>query len=101
GDREGGGRRPPPPRVWRGGGARAVPPPRLSDLRESGALEQDADVIVFIHRPGLYKENPSDAEKNLTDVIIGKQRNGPTDKVQLVFKPEYTRFEDLSPRGQF
>jgi replicative DNA helicase len=74
--------------------------PRLSDLRESGALEQDADVIVFLHRPGLYKENPSDAEKNLTDVIIGKQRNGPTDKLQLVFKPEYTRFEDLSPRGQ-
>ena len=75
--------------------------PRLSDLRESGALEQDADVIVFLHRPGLYKENPSDVEKNLTDVIIGKQRNGPTDKVQLVFKPEYTRFEDLSQRGQF
>jgi replicative DNA helicase len=75
--------------------------PRLSDLRESGALEQDADVIVFLHRPGLYKENPSDVEKNLTDVIIGKQRNGPTDKVQLVFKPEYTRFEDLSARGQF
>jgi replicative DNA helicase len=75
--------------------------PQLSDLRESGALEQDADVIVFLHRPGLYKENPSDVEKNLTDVIIGKQRNGPTDKVQLVFKPEYTRFEDLSPRGQF
>jgi len=74
--------------------------PRLSDLRESGALEQDADVIVFLHRPGLYKENPSDVEKNLTDVIIGKQRNGPTDKIQLVFKPEYTRFEDLSPRGQ-
>ncbi len=72
--------------------------PRLSDLRESGALEQDADVIVFLHRPGLYKENPSDVEKNMTDVIIGKQRNGPTDKVQLVFKPEYTRFEDLSPR---
>jgi replicative DNA helicase len=72
--------------------------PRLSDLRESGALEQDADVIVFLHRPGLYKENPADAEKNLTDVIIGKQRNGPTDKIQLVFKPEYTRFEDMARR---
>jgi len=72
--------------------------PRLSDLRESGALEQDADVIVFLHRPGLYKENPAEAEKNLTDVIIGKQRNGPTDKVQLVFKPEYTRFEDMARR---
>jgi replicative DNA helicase len=81
--------------------ARGDSSPRLSDLRESGALEQDADVIVFLHRPGLYKENPSDAEKNLTDVIIGKQRNGPTDKVQLVFKPEYTRFEDRSSRDQF
>jgi replicative DNA helicase len=78
--------------------ARGDGAPRLSDLRESGALEQDADVIVFLHRPGLYKENPSDAEKNLTDVIIGKQRNGPTDKIQLVFKPEYTRFEDRSSR---
>jgi len=74
--------------------------PRLSDLRESGALEQDADVIVFLHRPGLYKEGASEVDRNLTDVIIGKQRNGPTDKLQLVFKPEYTRFEDLSPRGQ-
>jgi replicative DNA helicase len=78
--------------------ARGDSSPRLSDLRESGALEQDADVIVFLHRPGLYKENPADAERNLTDVIIGKQRNGPTDKVQLVFKPEYTRFEDMARR---
>jgi replicative DNA helicase len=78
--------------------ARGDSSPRLSDLRESGALEQDADVIVFLHRPGLYKENPADAEKNLTDVIIGKQRNGPTDKIQLVFKPEYTRFEDMARR---
>ena len=78
--------------------ARGDSQPRLSDLRESGALEQDADVIVFLHRPGLYKDNPADAEKNLTDVIVGKQRNGPTDKIQLVFKPEYTRFEDMARR---
>ncbi|HEY6414878.1 MAG TPA: DnaB-like helicase C-terminal domain-containing protein, partial [Acidimicrobiales bacterium] len=78
--------------------ARGDSSPRLSDLRESGALEQDADVIVFLHRPGLFKDNPSDADKNLTDVIIGKQRNGPTDKIQLVFKPEYTRFEDMARR---
>jgi replicative DNA helicase len=78
--------------------ARGESSPRLSDLRESGALEQDADVIIFVHRPGLYKENPAEAEKNLTDVIIGKQRNGPTDKLQLVFKPEYTRFEDMARR---
>jgi replicative DNA helicase len=75
--------------------------PRLSDLRESGALEQDADVIMFLHRPGLYKQNPDEAERNLTDVIIGKQRNGPTGTVQLVFKPEYTRFETLARHSQF
>ncbi|MBI2466787.1 MAG: replicative DNA helicase [Candidatus Rokubacteria bacterium] len=75
--------------------------PRLSDLRESGALEQDADVIVFLHRPGFYKEDPPETERNITEVIIGKQRNGPTDKLQLLFKTEYTRFEEITPRGQF
>jgi len=71
--------------------------PRLSDLRESGALEQDADVIMFLYR----KENPPDAEAGTTDLVIGKQRNGPTGKLELVFKAEYTRFEDLARRGQF
>ncbi|HEV8309493.1 MAG TPA: replicative DNA helicase [Methylomirabilota bacterium] len=80
--------------------ARGESSPRLSDLRESGALEQDADVIIFLHRSGLYKENAAEAERNLTDVIIGKQRNGPTDKIPLVFKPEYTRFEEMTPREQ-
>jgi replicative DNA helicase len=81
--------------------ARGDSSPRLSDLRESGALEQDADVIMFLHRPGLYKQNADEAERNLTDVIIGKQRNGPTGTVQLVFKPEYTRFETLARHSQF
>jgi replicative DNA helicase len=71
--------------------------PRLSDLRESGALEQDADLIMFLYR----KEGPADAEPGLTDLIIGKHRNGPTGKLDLVFKAEYTRFEDVARRAQF
>ena len=70
--------------------------PRLSDLRESGALEQDADVIMFLHRPGAYRDDPT--EENLTELKIGKQRNGPLGTVQLVFKAEYTRFESLAAR---
>ena len=73
--------------------------PRLSDLRESGALEQDADVIMFLHRPGAYRDDP--AEENITELRIGKQRNGPLGSVQLVFKAEYTRFESLTARAQF
>ena len=68
--------------------------PKLSDLRESGALEQDADLIMFLYR----KETPPDAESGTTDLSIGKHRNGPTGALKLVFKSEYTRFEDLSPR---
>jgi len=68
--------------------------PRLSDLRESGALEQDADLIMFLSR----KEAPPDGEVGTTDLVIGKHRNGPTDILKLVFKAEYTRFEDLSRR---
>jgi replicative DNA helicase len=68
--------------------------PKLSDLRESGALEQDADLIMFLYR----KENPPEAESGTTDLSIGKHRNGPTGSLKLVFKSEYTRFEDLSPR---
>jgi replicative DNA helicase len=74
--------------------------PRLSDLRESGALEQDADVIMFLHRPGAYRDDP--AEENVTELRIGKQRNGPLGTVPLVFKAEYTRFETLATeRSQF
>jgi len=67
--------------------------PILSDLRESGAIEQDADLVAFLYRDELY--NPNTADKNITEVIIQKQRNGPTGVVKLYFKKEYTRFENL------
>jgi replicative DNA helicase len=70
--------------------------PQLSDLRESGALEQDADLIIFLYRPERYKEQseiPPD-QQNLAEVIVGKQRNGPTDTVRLTFIPQYASFEN-------
>jgi replicative DNA helicase len=70
--------------------------PRLSDLRESGALEQDADLIMFLAR----KENAPDAEAGTTDLVIGKHRNGPTGRLELVFNAEYTRFDNLAPPGR-
>jgi len=66
--------------------------PRLSDLRESGALEQDADLIMFLAR----KEGGPDSEVGTTELVIGKHRNGPTGKVELVFNAEYTRFDNLA-----
>ncbi len=68
--------------------------PRLSDLRESGALEQDADVVVFIYREEYYK--PKSNKKGIAEVTIGKQRNGPTGTLELAFLKEYTRFENLA-----
>jgi replicative DNA helicase len=71
--------------------------PLLSDLRESGSIEQDADVVAFIHRESYYnrdkEENPED--KNTAEIIIAKQRNGPTGTVDLAFLSQYTRFENL------
>jgi replicative DNA helicase len=75
--------------------------PMLSDLRESGAIEQDADVVMFIHRPNFFKKSDevSMEERGETDLIIAKQRNGPTDTVKLVFRGAYTRFESRAPDG--
>jgi len=68
--------------------------PVLSDLRESGAIEQDADVVIFLSRPEYYDKDTD--QKNVCDVIIAKQRNGPTDRFTLGWSGEYTRFSDLA-----
>jgi len=71
--------------------------PRMSDLRESGSIEQDADVIMLLHREDYYHRGEKDWEaNNAADVIIAKQRNGPTGVVTLRFLEKFTRFENAS-----
>jgi len=78
---------------------RTPPIPQLADLRESGSIEQDADIVTFIYRPGYYEpDNPDVA--NITDLIIAKHRNGPVGKVQLYFHPERLRFMSLDKRHE-
>jgi replicative DNA helicase len=71
--------------------------PMMSDLRESGAIEQDADVIMFIYRDEVYNKT-DDSKKGLAEVIIAKQRNGPIDTINLTFLSEFTRFENYAGR---
>jgi replicative DNA helicase len=72
---------------------RADKKPQLSDLRESGSIEQDADIVMFIHRDDANEE---DAKRNTTDIIVAKNRNGPTKTLQLIFRPDLTRFENIA-----
>jgi replicative DNA helicase len=77
--------------------------PQLSDLRESGAIEQDADVVIFIHREEMYRRGSDDTDaarsvEGTADIIVGKQRNGPTDDLKLAFLKQYATFENYTAR---
>jgi replicative DNA helicase len=74
--------------------------PILSDLRDSGAIEQDADVVLFIHRPEMYQREDSEGNSNegMAEVIVGKHRNGPTGLVNLYFHKQFTRFDNRTER---
>ena len=83
--------------------ARSDKKPQLADLRESGSIEQDADVVMFLTRPeyyGIMKDEDGNSLEGVAEVIIGKQRNGPTGTIQLAFIKEYARFENLAHARQ-
>ena len=76
--------------------------PQLSDLRESGAIEQDADLILFLHREDYYRDSAENEANEMrdrgrkTEVIVGKHRNGPTGKLDLVFLPQFLQFQNMA-----
>ncbi len=71
--------------------------PQLSDLRDSGAIEQDADIVMFIHRPEYY-DREDESKKGVAEIMLSKHRNGPTGEVTLRFTKEYTRFDSFTAR---
>jgi replicative DNA helicase len=71
--------------------------PQLSDLRDSGSIEQDADVVLFLYREGMHKP---DIDRNRTELIVAKNRNGPVDDIELIFNPEQTTFREPYPHGE-
>jgi replicative DNA helicase len=73
--------------------------PQLSDLRDSGSIEQDADVVIFIHKASASEKGDGDEPGSLVELNISKQRNGPTGPFKLVFLKPYVRFENYSARG--
>jgi replicative DNA helicase len=72
--------------------------PLLSDLRESGTLEQDADLVLFIFRERFYNDNIAEDRRNVAEIILAKHRNGPTGKIELMFIDEQTKFANLDRR---
>ena len=73
--------------------------PQLSDLRESGAIEQDADVVAMLYRDEVYEEETD--ERGVAEVNIAKHRNGPTGMLRLAFRGEFTRFDNLARQGEY
>jgi replicative DNA helicase len=70
--------------------------PMMSDLRESGSLEQDADIVMFIHRPEMWNKDVENAAKGDAEIIVGKNRNGPTGIARMTWRPEFGRFENIA-----
>lgn len=75
--------------------------PLLSDLRESGAIEQDADVVMFIHREGYYTSADADTDQSAAEIIVAKNRNGPTVRVNVRWEPDTASYRDIPQEGQF
>jgi len=69
--------------------------PMMSDLRESGSLEQDADIVLFLYRPEIYDTEVNDANRGVVEVIVSKHRNGPVGTANLVFRSKFARFDDM------